>query len=125
MGSAKQSFSYSFAYTKGIGDGDFIIIGSEMTDQANLIDFTKIVDKKEIKRIGSTSAMDLEFNRSDSAYADRPTFSLTGDDIGEFKQLTIVLDKDFDPKRPFKKIVSTKFQAKIDSEVKHEIECGR
>ena len=35
-----------------------------------------------------------------------------------------VVDDDFDPKQPFKKIVSTSFQAKKGSEIKHEIECG-
>ncbi|MCX6107752.1 MAG: hypothetical protein NTY08_18145 [Proteobacteria bacterium] len=122
-----ETFSYSFSYTKGIGDGDFLIIGSGMTEQVNLMDFTKAEDKKEIKTAGSTNAMTALFIRKDAAHSERPTFSLTGNDkySAEFKQLTVVMDDDFDPKQPFKKILSTSFQVKKDSEIKHEIECGR
>ena len=126
-GTANESFSYSFSYTKGIGDGDFLMIGSGMTEQVNLIDFTKAEDKKEIRTVGSTDAVTALFIRKDSAHSEKPTFSLTGNDkySGGFKQLTVVMDEDFDPKQPFKKIVSTSFQAKKGSEIKHEIECGR
>jgi hypothetical protein len=125
-GTGIETFSYSFSYTKGIGDGDFLIIGSGMTEQVNLMDFTKAEDKKEIKTAGSANAMTALFIRKDAAHSERPTFSLTGNDkySAEFKQLTVVMDDDFDPKQPFKKIVSTSFQAKKGSEIKHEIECG-
>ena len=126
-GSANEIFSFSFHYTKGIGDGDFLIIGSGLTDQVNLIDFSKSEDKKEIKAVESTNALIAKFILKDSAYSERPTFSLTGNDrySGEFKQLMIVMEKDFDPKKPFNKIVSADFQAKKGTEIKHEIECGR
>ena len=120
-----ESFSYSFQYSEGIGDGSFYMIGSGLTDASKIVDFTGTQDKKEVGDLQEGGVTTVSFLRADKGHEGLPTFSAEGLDkiTGETKHLLIILDKEFNPKDPFAKIKSTSFKVEDDKKLKHDIQC--
>jgi len=126
-GSYHQLFSFGFRYTDGIGDGDFLITGSGMSDRTELIDFAQDRDEKVFGTDSSGGSTNLLFIRGDKTQGNVPTFKIEEFDAlhQESKTLTIILNKNFDQLRPFVAIELASFKSVLRGETKHDISCAR
>ncbi|MCX6109042.1 MAG: hypothetical protein NTZ90_05490 [Proteobacteria bacterium] len=124
-GSLQQMFSFGFRYTDGIGDGDFLITGSGLTDARTLVDFAKASDQKTFGHDASASSTTLTFTREGPGQDHAPFFKIEEVDVAdqETKTLSLTLSKSFDPRRPFAGLQAAAFKSVVHGKTKHDIIC--
>ena len=124
-GSLQQMFSFGFRYTDGIGDGDFLITGTGLTDARTLVDFAKASDQKTFGHDASASSTTLTFTREGPGQDHAPFFKIEEVDVAdqETKTLSLTLSKSFDPRRPFAGMQAAAFKSVVHGKTKHDIIC--
>jgi hypothetical protein len=122
-GTGHQSLSFGFSHTKGPEDSGYLSFSSGIDPVSRLVDFNKPESRRTLQRDYTTSSIIVFFQRKDPSQTNLPTFSATEASVNETKSLIVVLEEKFDPRSPFARIKSARYQESRKGALIHDFEC--